>query len=75
MRKCQIHECKNIAKKCIKKGTISNGMASSKDFWHCDEHDCHNVEKEFKDKNISIQMKNPFCDVKSAIKIRPKTNK
>ena len=75
MKKCQIHGCKKEAKECVKKGTINNGIASKKDFWHCGDHDSSCVDKVLNDKTLSIQMKNPFCDAKSVIKINSKSNK
>jgi len=75
MKKCEVQGCKKTAKQCIKKGNIRNGIVSSKDFWHCGEHETDFLDKTLDNKNLSIQMKNPFCDAKTVIKINSKSNK
>lgn len=74
MRKCQVDGCKNDAKDRVKKGSIRNGVVSDRDFWHCGSHGEGKISESMGG-GLSIQMKDPFGDVKSLIKMRREEGK
>lgn len=75
MRKCQVDGCKNEAKNRVKKGSIRNGVVSSCDFWHCGSHADGKINESMGGSGLSIQMKDPFGDAKSLIKMRRQEDK
>lgn len=75
MRKCQVDGCGKEASKKVKKGSIQNGVATTKDFWHCGSHGDKDLNQSICSRSLSIQMKDPFGEAKSLIKMRREQDK
>lgn len=75
MRKCQVEGCKHQAKEKVKKGSIRNGVVNDKDFWHCGLHGEGDINRAIGGRSLSIQMKDPFGEVKSLIKMKREQDK
>jgi len=65
--KCYFENCDNEASKCVKRKIIK-GSVTKKSFWHCDKHSEDEINQEIECECLSVQMKNPFCDIKNLIK-------